>query len=190
MEVIPNPPEQTPVRKLSSLKRVIRYSVGVAASIILVAGALFAFNFYRLSSAKVYTGHYQPYELGTTRTVESDENIFEKEYREKNFKGMTVVKENAVTPRDQFLVALAYMELRDYPSAIEHFRKLIGRKPVTGMNMMKEESEYYLALAYIRNKDFDLALELLHSIHDNPDHLYNKKVTSKLIRQVKLLKWR
>jgi tetratricopeptide (TPR) repeat protein len=92
--------------------------------------------------------------------------------------------------RDHFLCGAAALELKDNTTAIECFRNAIADSRSSGKSGFLDETEYYLALAYIRNKDFDFALGLLRNIKDDKDHLYNKRVTARLINKVKMLKWR
>jgi hypothetical protein len=56
--------------------------------------------------------------------------------------------------------------------------------------VFSDEAEYYLALSYIRNRDYDLAIPILEKIKDHPIHIYHEKVDAKLIRKIKMLKWR
>jgi tetratricopeptide (TPR) repeat protein len=85
---------------------------------------------------------------------------------------------------------MAYAELGDNTNAIANFKNVIEDNRQTKSALFNDEAEYYLALTYIRNKDYDYALDILKDIKDDPEHYYHQKVTSKLIRQVKLLKWR
>jgi hypothetical protein len=57
-------------------------------------------------------------------------------------------------------------------------------------SVLKDVAEYYLALAYLKNNDYDQAIELMNVIHDNSSHLYTKKFSRKYINRVKRLKWR
>ena len=60
----------------------------------------------------------------------------------------------------------------------------------TKQQLAWHETEYYLFLSYIRDRDYNAALAIMEKIKNDPGHIYHKKVTSKLIRQVKLLRWR
>ena len=85
---------------------------------------------------------------------------------------------------------LSFAEMGDNANSIRAFKKVIDDNKAAGSAVFRDEAEYYLALTYIRNRDFDFALDLLRNIAENQGHLYNKQVTVNLIRQVKLLKWR
>lgn len=184
---------QTPVRKIRSSRRILRYSMAVAASLVLLIGGYLAWNFYSLSSNKVFSANYHSFELTTMRDNDTAQmSPVEKAYRAKNYKEVIILSEqlSTVPVKEAFLAAVSYVEQGNNTKAIERFKKVISANESSGMIFMKDEAEYYLALTYIRNKDFDFALELLRKIKEDPNHTYYKQVTSKLIRQVKMLKWR
>jgi len=83
---------------------------------------------------------------------------------------------------------MAYMELRNDIKAIEEYKKVIAKNESAGTNILKDEAEYYLALAFLHNKDYDHALEMMNKIHNDPNHIYNEKITAKLINEVKSLR--
>jgi len=168
----------------SQASRIVRYSVAVAASVIGAAALIFAYNFYRLSADRVFQQYYIKYELGIQKD-DTDQSIIKKEYRLNNYKGVTVLAEHA-KPNELLLAGISFLQINNTQKAIETLRQISNDSAAA----LKDESDYYLALAYIRNKDFDQALDILHQIHDNPAHRYNKKVTPKFLRKVKMLKWR
>jgi tetratricopeptide (TPR) repeat protein len=178
-------------RKINSTHRLLRYSIAVAASLLLIVAVYTGYNFYSLSSERVYAAQYRSFELNTLRDGSTDEGEIEKAYREKKYSVITTLQfERPYSINELFLRAMAYAELGDNTNAITNFRKVIEDNKQTKSSIFKDEAEYYLALTYIRNKDFDFAIDMLKDIKNSPDHYYKQKVTSKLIRQVKLLKWR
>jgi Tetratricopeptide repeat len=183
---------QTPVRKMSPARRLIRYSMAMAASVVLIAGGFFAYNIYTLSPNKVFASNYHSYELSTMRdNSEPGTSVLENDYREKKYTEVTgIVYDRPFTVRETFLRAISFIELKDNAKAINEFKKVIAENEAAKTNLLKDEAEYYLALTYIRNKDYDPALDLLKKIKDKPGHLYHEKITAKLIRQVKMLRWR
>lgn len=192
------PELQTPVKKMNpiaigSTRRIIRYSIAVAASVVLIVGSIIGYNFYNLSSGKVFASNYRSYELGTLRDADSMQvSPVEKAYREKDYQKAAGLssKNTSNTVKETFLAGLSYVELGNNAEAIAKFNKVIAQNDSVKTNLFKDDAEYYLALTHIRNKDFDFAIDLLRSIKENPKHLYHEKVTGKLIRQIKMLKWR
>lgn len=181
----------TPIRTISPARRIIRYSIAVAASILIIVLAVAGYNFYMLSSNKVFADNYHSYELSVMRDSSQSLSELEKAYVDKNYSGVIQQSYNRpYTIKENFLRAMSYLELGNNPRAIEAFKQVIAKNESSGTTLMKDDAEYYLALTYLRNRDFDLALDLLEKIRANPRHLYHEKVSSKLIRRVKMLKWR
>jgi len=184
---------QGPDKKINPARRILRYSIAVAASVLLIVGGIVGYNFYTLSSNKVFASNYRPYELSTVRDGDTQQvSPVEKAYREKDYKKVVELQEqyNSILVKETFLAAMSYAELANNTKAIDGFKKVIAENENAGTSLFKDEAEYYLALTYISNKDYDFALDLLRKTRDNPNHLYHDKVTGKLIRQVKMLKWR
>lgn len=179
-----------PVKQIRPIRKIFRYSIAVAASLLLVIGGYLAYSFYSLSPNKVFDANYQSYELSTVRDGNNPPGAVEQAYQSKNYKAVIDQASASTEIKDVFLVAMSQLELKNNTAAIAGFRKVLDMNKAAGSTIRKDETEYYLALSYLRNRDYDLSLELLRSIHDNPEHTYNAKVTAKMIRQVKWLKWR
>ncbi|MBK9571072.1 MAG: hypothetical protein IPO53_14925 [Chitinophagaceae bacterium] len=185
------------VRKMNplakgSVKKMVRYSIAVAASLLLIIGGYMAYNFFTLSPDKVFASRYQSYELVTVRNGNTIETPVEKAFREKNFQEVFRIHDarEDLTPKGEFLCGAAALESANNTKAITCFKEVLEANKKSGQPLFNDEAEYYLSLSYIRNKDYDYALEMLNKIQDDPNHLYNEKISHKLIRQVKMLKWR
>ena len=73
---------ETPVKPISNVRRIVRYSVAVAASVLLIFIVIEGYKFYSLSPQKLYAESYTAYELTTTRSgSDSSESKIEKAYR-------------------------------------------------------------------------------------------------------------
>jgi predicted negative regulator of RcsB-dependent stress response len=177
---------------MNKVRRIVRYSVTVAASVLLIFVCIVGYNFYRLSSDRLFAENYSAYELTTTRSEnDSTESKIEKAYREKNYGKVIELNANSVLSiKDIFLTAMSFLESNDLSRAISDFQVVIADVKDDKNSALKDATEYYLALAYLKNNDYDQALELMNAIHDNSSHLYTKKFSSKYINKVKRLKWR
>jgi len=181
-------PPPPPKERKKAIPRIFRSVLAVTAAIILIAVGIFVWQFYSLSSNRIFKENYQPYLLSE---IGSDSSHVETLYREKRYYELAKTKNNSTfSARQHFLQSMAWLQLYNYDKAIAGLSLIIKSNESSGTRTMNDEAEYYLALAYIANKDFDLALPLLNKIHDNPDHAYHEKINSKLIRKVKMLKWR
>ncbi len=183
---------QAPVRKISSRKKIVRYSIAVAACALLVVAGITLFGSRTVSADKVFASNYHSYELSITRDAGKELTPAEKAYSEKNYREVLRIHDAGEdkTAKGEFLCGAASLELENNSMAIKCFNEVLDINKQSASLMLQDETEYYLALSYLRNKDYDLALDLMRKIKDNPDHLYQEKVTGKLIRQVKMLKRR
>lgn len=178
---------RTPVRSIGRTRRFIRYSIAIAASILIVFLANMIYSSNSLSPAELFDRNYFTYELTTSRETGTGETAIEKAYRAKEYTLVTKLADTATNIKAAFLAASAYMELKDDNKAIEKYKTVIAANDSEGTNMLKDESEYYMSLAYLRNKNYNHALELMQKIHNDSSHLYHNKITGKLIRDVKKL---
>jgi predicted negative regulator of RcsB-dependent stress response len=183
---------ETPVKSISSFRRIIRYSVGVAASILLIFIGIEGYNFYNLSSDRLFTENYTSYDLITTRDGEDiNETKIEKAYRNKDYNQVIKLNGNSIlTQKDIFLTGMAYLETGDAARAASSFQVALIDMKEDENSVLKDAAEYYLALAYLKNRDYDQAIDMMNAIHNNPSHLYKDKFSGKYINRVKWLKWR
>lgn len=184
---------QPPVRKMGSGKKILRYSMAAAACLVLMIGTYVAYNFFSLSPDKVFSANYRGYELSNVR----DGNYpgptpVEKAFTGKDYKEVVRIHDAGEdhTPKGEFLCGVAALELKDDSKAIKCFKEVLDANKKSGQYILNDESEYYLSLSYIRNKDYDFALPLLRKIKADPEHKYHSEVPARLIRKVKMLKWR
>jgi tetratricopeptide (TPR) repeat protein len=178
---------KTPVRRIDPVNRFIRYSMTAAAAIAIIIGSVMLYNYFQLSPEKVFAANYQSYEISSMRGGNEQEiSMLEKAYSKKKYaEVVSIVFDRPFSIHENFLKAMAWMELRNTAKAIEQYRLVI--KTANPANMLKEEAEYYLALAYIRSGQYSMALQQLEYIQKKPGHLYYKKITPELISQVKSL---
>ena len=104
-----------------------------------------------------------------------------------------VIKLNAnsvLSVKDIFLTGISYLETNDPSRAISNFQVVIADVKDDKNSMLKDGTEYYLALAYLKNNDYDQAIELMNAIHDKLISQYKSKFSRKYINKVKRLKWR
>src|SRR5258705_1564540 len=183
---------ETAVKKISKILRIIRYGIPVAASVLLVFVCIEGYNFYRLSPGRLFAENYTIYELTTTGgNNDSSETKIEKAYKEKKYGGVIDLSTRSVLSiKDVFLTGMSYLETNDLSKAISNFQVVIADIKDDKSSVLKDAAEYYLALAYLKNNDYDQAIELMNAIHDNSFHLYKEKFSRKYINKVKRLKWR
>lgn len=175
------------VKKVSKVQRVVRYGVAGIATVLLIFVCIEAYNFYSLNPSKLFNEKYKAYELpAAPDTVESG---IMKAYREKKYDVVINLNANSVlTVKDIFLTGNAFLETSDLSKAISSYQVVLA--DVKNDAPLKDAAEYYLALAYLKNNDYDQSIELMNSIRDNTSHSYTRKFTRRYINRVKRLKWR
>ena len=179
-----------PVSQKGSTRRIIRYSLAIAASLLIIFLGVEAYNSFTRTPERVFAGNFQHYELSNYRDNSNEPSTIEKVYQEKKFREVITLSQTQETDdaETNFLAALSYLELNENVNAIAGFRKVLALNQEYKTTKWKDQSEYYLALAYLKNKDIKQSLELFIKIKEEPDHIYHKKVTGKLLRQVKRLR--
>jgi tetratricopeptide (TPR) repeat protein len=178
---------KTPVRQINNNRRIIRFSIAIAASVLLIFFATRLIGTGAPSPDKLFADNYHSYELSTMRGTET-ETVVEKAYKAKDYKRVIVLTDTSITAKNLFLSAMSYLEMKQPPEAVQKFKKVLQTDEVTGSNAFMDESEYYMGLAFILDKQYEFAAALLQKIKDNPAHLYHEKITDKLIKNVKKLK--
>lgn len=146
-----------------------RKPLSIAAAVAILI-CLSTMGKFALTSPKdVYDRYYSSYDIPTARGGE-DLDPLEQAYQARNWSMADRLLTADAPPRDRFLAGMAYMEQGQYAGAINTF------KPLTQGTQYKDESEYYLAMAYLANHQAAPALELIDRIKADPDHVFHRQV--------------
>ena len=174
------------------VKRIIRHSVAIASGLSLLILCYLAYTFFTLSPNTLYTDNYTPYKPDSREGGTGDNpSKIEKAFRESNYTEVIHLNETSpLFPKDIFLTGLSFLETGNLSKAISSFQVVLADADKTKSTVLTDEAEYYLALAFLKNRDFDQAIELMIRIHDNPRHTNHGKFSRNYIRRVKILKWR
>ena len=171
--------------KLTTLKRWVRVITAVTATALLVLIVWEVYQVYQLSTDKMFAESYMPYQMesSVTDSLTSIEYHFQsKAYKE-------VIKESkrvfSVNDKEKLLVGLSYFETKQYLPAISWLKRLI-----TSDNPYRQTAEYYLALAHLKNEDYDRAMELMEVMIKDNKHPYHDKFTNQMIKDLRLIKWK
>lgn len=177
-----------PIRKISPVRKMLRYSTAIAAGIVVLIAAFMAYQYYSLSPEKVFSTNYQAYEISTVRGT-GEATVIDEAYRNKKYTEVIRLHANAPNPtvKSDFLAGAAALELNDLPLAKLSFNEVIDRNKNENTRILNDEAEYYLALTLLRQKDYKAALLLLENIQNDPDHIYRAKVRNGLLRDVRKL---
>jgi len=118
------------VRKITNTRRIARFSLRVAAGIVLVAICFLAYNFFSLSSGKLYNENYNSFELSSVRgDNETRATEIEKAYWKKNYQDVIALssKYPGASIKDEFLEGMSFLELDKPSDAIDVFINVLIR---------------------------------------------------------------
>lgn len=167
-----------------AMRSVTRNILRVAAALLFLVGIAVVYKLATVSNAGFYQEHYTTYQLPTTRSNAGSAAI-ETAYRNNNWNEVLSVY-NAITTKtnkDHFLSGMALLELKQYTEAIGRFTTVTN----SGDNYFQDESEFYLALAYIATAQTGEANTLLKKIKSDTGHLYQQKAADMLGIDLKIL---
>ncbi|HEY6955829.1 MAG TPA: hypothetical protein VI385_11340 [Flavisolibacter sp.] len=169
--------------KIINMRKAVRITMAVAASVLLIVVGVKMFNSSNNSSEQLYNDTFVDFSLPVERGAQQNNTIVEKNYAASNY--TAVIKDaqsNTLSGKDSFLTAISYLKTGNTTTAIQWLNT------VNGGSSFYPDAQFYLSLAYLKNKNYDKALELMNQIHDNRDHPYNSSISSELIEKVKKLK--
>lgn len=156
--------------KISKVRRITRYSLAAAASILLVFLAFKGFQYFsQPGSEQLFNEAFVDYEISAIRGT-GDLSEAEMSYAEKNYSAVTDLAATAdLSEKDSLLIGLSYLHLKVLPAATTWF------KNISSENTYAQDAEFYLALTYIRSNNFDQAFEIIQNIQTHEEHLYHKQ---------------
>jgi hypothetical protein len=170
--------------KVIGIRKIARYGLSVAATLFFVFIVIEGYQFYKLSSDVVYNDAYISYSTGTRG--EEPQSDIKKAYSNKSYSEVVGLAANRATgDEEKFLVGLSYLELNQPGAAAKWFEVLNNDE-----SNFKQDAEFYLALSYLKSKNYDRSLELLENIYNNTTHTYHERVSKKLLRKIRMLKWK
>ena len=174
--------------KIIPMRKALRYTLAIASCIILILVGTRFYQIYQLTPEKVFKESYVGYSINNLRSGKTAATALEQAFAQRNYteviqlsKGTTVL-----STKQELLIGLSYLELNKLSESIVQFKNIISQPE----NNYKQDAEYYLALTYIKNKDYSNALTILKKIESDKSHLYHNQVTPKIIREVRWLSWK
>ncbi len=182
------PEMQVPLPSLPGRKKVVRIISAVAAAAILFIAGYWMLSPSNPSADKIFAAQYHTYTLPVTRGAEPA-SVIGQLYQEKNYTTVlaAIKKTGTATPQSYFLAGSAAMELKDDKTALHYFSMVLDFNETNPSPVYKDETEYYMALAYLRSGDENNASAILERIKNDPAHTYYSEVTDALLEQVRRL---
>lgn len=188
---VPVATNQAPVKSIRP--KVVKWVMGIAASLLLILAGRFAFEYSANSSTKLYSAIYEPYNVNTDRTGQNTQETnpaIITAFNSKNYAGVIKIYEGLEKSgnREMFLAAYSFHQLADYQKAAALCELILQNNKTANPKLYNDEAEFYAALSYLKLKNTAEAAKLFKAIHENPRHTYYEKVTNKIMRRINWLK--
>jgi tetratricopeptide (TPR) repeat protein len=174
--------ESTPV--IPMFRRVMR----IAAILILVVAGAAIYEYTQLSANSLFDNNYSAYTATAERGADNASPLvtaFKAGEKEKVIELFKALPQPAT--EDLFYAGNAYLQLGKPIEAIRNFQQLESLNKVNQAHIFEEDTEYYLAMAYLKNGQTKEATALLEKIHQTNGHPYQDKVSNWLLWKLKLV---
>ncbi|HYC29395.1 MAG TPA: hypothetical protein VEB42_11270 [Chitinophagaceae bacterium] len=169
--------------------RILRMAMRVAALVVvlvLIAGLV---QYSLLDAGRLYQSKYETYTLSTSRDA-TGSSATEQAYRNHDMAQVIALYESNAPKyaEDFFLAGQAYLALDNPQKAIAAFEMLLKSNAVMPFKPYQDDTEYYLALAWLKAGRADKALPLFEKIHNEPAHAYHDQVSGWYLTKLRWLK--
>lgn len=152
------------------IRRIYKMSMRVAAGFILLIGMAVLYKYLTVSNLSVYEKQFTSYDLSNMRGQET-QDAEAGAYLNKNWSEVLTIfqKENNKSNKSVFLAAMAEMQLNNFSQAVTLFENILNN---TEDSSFREETEYYLSLAYLMNHEINKSIRLINKIKSDTSHTY------------------
>jgi tetratricopeptide (TPR) repeat protein len=180
------------VLELKEQKKVRRISIKwkhivVAAVIIYIVGASLVIFQYRPLTDKIFANYYHKYKtdniIASRLTFENSKlTNAAKVYNEGNYQAaiiqlQEIIKTDTTNINAYFLLGISFMEVQNYPDAITSLSYVIDQN-----SDIMEQTEWYLALCYLKTKRIYRAASILNKIANSDS--YYKSMAVKILKKI------
>ena len=167
--------------RVVSMKKLVQLGMGVAASVLVI------FLVVKLYSSgpnadKLYNQAFVEYDASGLRGQTTATPI-KKAYNEKNFSEVKRIASTgaALQQDDSLITGISFLKTNAADTSIQWL------SAISPASLVKQDADFYLALAYLKNKDYSKAIDLMTMIQGNPKHVYQRQFPVDFIARVKKL---
>jgi hypothetical protein len=166
-----------------NLSKTIRYTMAVAASVLVLFIGVRLYLSAQLSPGRIYNETFVDFNVSGSRTAGEQLSGIETLYQKKEYRAVTTTGRSLhLSAKDSLLIGLSYLHTKNYPAAVNWFGTLASTQ-----NDYRQDAEFYLSLSYLKTENYAKALSFMESIHNNPAHLYQQQVSADAIEKLKKL---
>jgi tetratricopeptide (TPR) repeat protein len=136
----------------------------------------------------VYNAQYVAYNIPVARGS-NELSAIEGAYQNKEFLNVSSIASQLenLESKGLFLAGAAAMETNQFDKAITFFNSLLQKNTSDTTVDYNDDASYYLALAFLKKKDYVQSLALFSAIYKDKQHNYYSKVTEGLLIKIKKL---
>ena len=168
--------------KVVSMQKFVRYSLAAAASIIIILVGINLFASSQLSSEKLYKEAFVDYDASAVRGNENQTDIA-RYYQNHNYNSVIEkAGSQSISQKDSLLIGLSYLKTNKLSAAINWL------KSISAQSTVSQDAQFYLAMAYLKNKNYNEAAKLIEQIHSDPNHVYHNQFSEEYINKVEKLR--
>ncbi|MCU0468994.1 MAG: hypothetical protein MUF58_10350 [Arcicella sp.] len=165
-------------------------TVRIAASIILVVGVWVGYQVTTLNPESIIADSQIEYTSSTFRGEKSNLGNVRVLYRKGDYEQMLQILGKEANPNAEmiFLMAMANFKMKNYQKALDEFEQLRLANAKTTEPSFVHELAYYEALSLIGNQDYELAIQNLEKIKEDPNNPYRVGITEWQLFKLKFMK--
>ncbi|MBT1696004.1 hypothetical protein KK083_03890 [Fulvivirgaceae bacterium PWU4] len=165
----------------------------MAACVVIALTAIGLGYYAYLSPERIFNDEFKPYAIRTTRGSSAPADIVSL-YRDHDYNHyLSAYQAREVKSLQEiFLAGNVYLIKADAARAIQCFRQVMieNEKRAAEDQRYYEDSEYFLALAYLQNNEPDKAEILFRKIMAAPQHPYNHEVGNGLLWKISVVRFK
>lgn len=162
------------------------YALRIAATLFVVLIAALIYQYATLNAGSLFKSCFTPYTISSAPKHERSSQL-EKLYHSGQHDLLIERFSRLTAPGlyDRFLAANSYLIKQDPAKAIQQLQVIRNTDNLKD-SILKEETDYYLAMAYLANNEAASALPLAEAIHNNHQHICHDRLSN---FQLAKLKW-
>lgn len=167
------------------------YAMRATAVVLVTVASYTAVMYATATPDRLYEDGFVAYELSTTRN-NTPSSAIEQAYKSGDWQQVQKIVSAETTPgqKELFLAGMSALQVNNPQQAVSYFQDVIASNAATGNEQYRDESQYYLALSYVKQNEGAKAYPLLQSIRNNPSHAYYKDAGNINLLKIKLLNWK
>jgi hypothetical protein len=152
------------------VRNMYKTGLRVAAVFLLLVGLSVFYKYSFVSNQSIYEKNFREYELTNSRGMNARDAETEAYQNRKWDAVIADYKTQGIkSNRSIFLAAMSEMQQNRFSDAVALFEMIVSNP---SDNSFREESEYYLSLAYLMTHDVNKGVQLLQKIKADTSHTY------------------